>query len=49
MMHEVLDFGAAAVVDRLLKRIEHEVGCQRRGETRHPSMCRAKTSITNVT
>ena len=31
-MHEVLDAGAASVVDRLLERIEHEVGRQRRGD-----------------
>ncbi len=31
-MHEVLDAGAAPVVDRLLERIEHEVGRQRRGD-----------------
>ena len=33
MVHEVRDVGAAPVVDRLLKGIEHEVGRQRR---RHP-------------
>jgi hypothetical protein len=33
MMHEIRDVLATAIVDRLLERIEHEVGRQRR---RHP-------------
>ena len=49
VMHEVLDAGAAPVVDRLLEGVEHEVGRQATPRRASPTIRRAKTSMTNAT
>jgi hypothetical protein len=48
VMHQVGDAGGAPIVNRLLERIEDEVG-PRDDETRQPTMRRANTSIMKAT